>query len=30
MANCKTLPYVHAFFPYRENAHRRADDIFAA
>jgi hypothetical protein len=29
MANCKTLPYVQAFFPYRDTAHRRADDIFA-
>jgi len=30
MANCKTLPYAQAFFPYRETAHRRADDTFAA
>jgi hypothetical protein len=30
MANYKTFPYVEAFFPYRETAHRRADDIFAA
>ena len=29
MANYKTFPYVQAFFPYRETAHRRADDIVA-